>query len=157
MSIQGIYSAEQKLRSMLDRSDAPVEIFGSTITLQSDRKFGDVQAVQRYVDSVLSLNWVRSRWTQAWVPVRVRERRGAAKAHYEGWSAVIAVPPHEKGGSWAMREIVVLHEIAHHLSRGEYYSHGPKFVEAFTELVEEIMSSQAAFLLRALLHEEGVR
>ena len=71
--------------------------------------------MQRYVDDVLALPTVRRQWPEV-APLRVRARRAATAAHYENrdGAGVIAVP--DVGtADWAMRELVVLHEIAHHL------------------------------------------
>jgi putative metallohydrolase (TIGR04338 family) len=87
--------------------------------------------------------------------VRVRARAGAARAEYEFATHTIAVPPHRVGGRWAMRELVVLHELAHHLA-GEA-GHGPVFVARLVHLVEELIGPEAGFLLRSALLEAGVQ
>jgi putative metallohydrolase (TIGR04338 family) len=120
-----------------------------------DRKFGDIDAVQRYVDAVLALDRVRRAAPErAALPVRVRARAGAAKAVYEAATHTIAVPPHRVGGRWAMRELVVLHEIAHHLAPGT--GHGPPFVTTLLQLVEDLVGPEAGFLLRSALLDAGV-
>ena len=140
-----VYEAEQSLANLIDRRlDFPVvSAFGSRVTLPDDRKFGDLESVQRYVDAVLALDWVAAPPG----PVRVRARAGATKAEYEFATATIAVPPHRVGGRWAMRELVVLHELAHHLSQAA--DHGPTFTTPFLELITELVGPEAGFLLRA--------
>ena len=139
-----VYEAEQTLATMIDRRlDFPVvSAFGSRVTLPDDRKFGDLDSVQRYLDAVLALDWVASPR-----PVRVRARAGATKAEYEFATSMIAVPPHRVGGRWAMRELVILHELAHHLSQAA--DHGPAFTTSFLELVTELVGAEAGFLLRS--------
>lgn len=152
-----LYGAENEVRRMLDLAvEHPTVAFhGSTLTLSPDRKFGDLTGVQRYVDRVLGLNWVRSSFPYATKPITVRERKGQEKAHYEPLRHVIAVPPNiGHRSSWAMREIVVLHEVAHHLA--PYTSHGPQFAAAFLELVDGLMTPEAAFLLRTAFLANGV-
>jgi len=152
-----VYEAEGVLAGMIDRRDEfPVAAaFGSRVAVPEDRKFGDIESVQRYVDAVLALEWVRrSAPERAMVPVHVRPRRGAARAEYEFATHTIAVPPHRVGGRWAMRELVVLHEIAHHLA--DEPGHGPAFVGRLLELVEGIVGAEAGFLLRASLQDAGV-
>jgi putative metallohydrolase (TIGR04338 family) len=124
-----VYDAEALVRRMFDRSvDYPVvDVAGSHLTLPPERRFASLESVQRYVDAVLGLRWVRERWPRADVPVSVRSRAGQSRAHYERFPAVIAVPLHEGGHAWALRELVVLHEV------GE----------------------EAAFLLRVTLLESG--
>jgi putative metallohydrolase (TIGR04338 family) len=87
------------------------------------------------------------------VPVRVRARAGATKAEYEALTNTIAVPNHRVGGGWAMRELVVLHELAHHLASST--DHGPRFVTMLVTLVEELVGPEAGFLLRSALVDAG--
>lgn len=152
-----VYEAEGLLAAMIDRrADFPIAMaFGSRVAVPDDRKFGDIESVQRYVDAVLQLGWIRRLAAdRAALPVRVRARAGATRAEYEWATSTIAVPPHRVGGRWAMRELVVLHELAHHLAPGE--QHGSAFVAMFVRLVEELVGTEAAFLLRSSLLESGV-
>jgi putative metallohydrolase (TIGR04338 family) len=142
---------------MIDRRlDYPVAAaFGSRVVVPDDRKFGDIDSVQRYVDAVLALDWVRATAPErAALPVRVRARAGATRAEYEFSTRTIAVPPHRVGGGWAMRELVVLHELAHHLAPAD--GHGAAFVARLLELVEELVGFEAAFLLRSTLLDSDV-
>ena len=56
-----VYEAEGLLARMIDRrTDFPVvAAYGSGVVVPDDRKFGDIASVQRYVDAVLALDWVR--------------------------------------------------------------------------------------------------
>lgn len=152
-----VYAAESQVARIIDkRLDYPtIELFGSELVVPDDRKFGDLDSVQRYVDSVLRLNWLRVRWPGA-SQVAVRARRGAAKAHYERGTATIALPPFERGGGWGLRELVVLHELAHHLTDEAAPHHGPEFVTTLLALVEELIGPEAEFLLRTTYLENGV-
>jgi putative metallohydrolase (TIGR04338 family) len=144
---------------MIDRrADFPVvAAFGSRVVVPEDRKFGDLDSVQRYVDAVLALAWVRRAYPQrAALPVTVRARAGARKTEYERATTTIAVPPHRVGGRWAMRELVILHEIAHHLVTDPDAGHGPAFAATLLELVEEIVGFEAGFLLRSSFLDAGV-
>ena len=130
-------------------------IAGSTIPVPIERKFGDLTWVQRYVDLVMSR--VAGDYG---VPekITVRDRMGNTRAHYERFGAVIAIPPHSnQGHSWAMRELVVLHEIAHHLTHQADQSHGPEFVAAVIDLMDRFIGPEMAFLFRALAHESGLK
>jgi putative metallohydrolase (TIGR04338 family) len=154
-----VYAAEEFVRTMLaraaERGDPVVEFFGTRLTLPPEARFGSVESVQTYVDDVLSHPAVRARWPETH-PLRVRPRRGATAAHYEraGDRAIIAVP--EDRSAWALRELVVLHEIAHHLSDTDP-PHGPDFVATFCELAEAVMGAEVAFVLRMVYAREGVR
>ena len=152
-----VYAAERQVARIIDlRVDFPtIQLFGSELVVPDDRKFGDIDSVQRYVDSVLRLNWVRARWSDTGA-VSVRARRGTSKAHYEGATATMALPPFERGGRWGLRELVVLHELAHHLTDASAPHHGPTFVSNLLTLVAELMGPEAEFLLRTTYLENGV-
>lgn len=165
-----VYDAERLVWRMFDNADTTsqrqVQIHGSSITLPIERRFASIESVQAYVDKVLALNWVRDTWPQAASPVTVRNRAGQAAAHYESDTATIAVPPGSPGRGWAMRELVVLHELAHHLAhrtptRGSHSPsdspHGPAFLGRLLTLVEELIGAEAAFVLRASLHDCGAQ
>lgn len=149
-----VYAAEAFVRTVFDRAaengSAAIDFFGEPITLPPEAKFSSVAAVQGYVDRVLSL--VGDRWPAP--AVRVRARRGATAAHYESITATIAVP--ERQTRWALRELVVLHEIAHHLSP-QPPAHGRAFTAAFCELAATVMGPEAGHVLRVVYAKEGVR
>lgn len=153
-----VYDAETLVRSMFDRADErnlrTVEIFGSSVTLPVERKFGSVESVQAYCDQILRLNWVVETWPRANVSVSVRARAGNTAAHYS--NDVIAVPI-DRDGRWAMRELVVLHELAHHLGDDAEAAHGSTFVDRYLTLIGEIIGPEAAFVLRAMYLSGGVR
>ncbi|MBY8858985.1 TIGR04338 family metallohydrolase [Nocardia sp. CA2R105] len=158
-----VYDAEGLVRRMFDRADEgggrTVELYGSQITLPVERRFASVESVQSYVDRVLALNWVRAGWGRAGDAVTVRARAGAGAAHYEVETAVLAVPLHAGGSAWALRELVVLHEIAHHLGEPgqDRAAHGPEFCSRYLELVDGVIGPEAALVLRTSLLGCGVR
>jgi putative metallohydrolase (TIGR04338 family) len=155
-----VYAAEQFVRTLFDRvaehGSRAVEFFGTQLTLPPEGRFGSVPAVQRYVDDVLAHPAVRQRWPSP-APLAVRARRAATAAHYERRDdvATIAVPDRDTA-DWAMRELVVLHEIAHHLSDAEP-PHGPEFVAVFCELAGLVMGPEAGHVLRVVYLKEGVQ
>lgn len=150
-----VYAAEDFVRILFDRAaehaTGSVDFFGAQLTLPPEARFASVAAVQRYVDDVLVLPAVRQRWP-AISPLSVRSRHGATAAHYErrDGAGVIAVP------GWAMRELVVLHEIAHHLC-DDQPPHGPQFVETFCGLAELVVGPELGHVLRVVYAKEGVR
>ncbi|MFE3191356.1 TIGR04338 family metallohydrolase [Nocardia sp. NPDC059240] len=158
-----VYDAEGLVRGMFDRADEfglrTVELHGSNITLPIERRFASVESVQAYADRVLALNWVRAQWDRASAPVTVRARAGARAAHYESAGAVLAVPLHGSGTAWALRELVILHELAHHLDPelAETAAHGPEFCARYLELVDGIIGPEAALLMRTTMYSCGVR
>jgi putative metallohydrolase (TIGR04338 family) len=154
-----VYAAEEFVRTLFDRAaehGSSVEFFGTQLTLPPEAKFGSLSEVQRYVDDVLALPAVRREWPGA-APLRVRARRAATAAHYENQdgAGVIAVPD-DRDADWAMRELVVLHEIAHHLC-DEQPAHGSQYVTTLCTLTELVMGPEVGHVLRVVYAKEGVR
>jgi len=153
-----VYAAEEFVRTLFDRAaehgNRVVDFFGTQLTLPPEGRFGSVESVQRYVDEVLAR--AEQRWPAAAAPLAVRARRGVTAAHYESdhTSAVIAVP--DGRANWALRELVVLHEVAHHLSTAQP-PHGPEFVATFCALAELVMGPEVGHVLRVVYAKEGVR
>lgn len=153
-----VYAAERFVRTLFDTAaqhgSPAIDFFGEQLTLPPEARFGSVRDVGAYVDRVLAMPAVRGRWPVA--ELRVRERRGATAAHYEirDGAAVIAVP--DRTGRWALRELVVLHEIAHHLAPAEP-AHGGEFATALCELAGIVMGAEVGHVLRVVYAKEGVR
>ncbi|MEK8074071.1 TIGR04338 family metallohydrolase [Rhodococcoides navarretei] len=156
-----VYDAEQLVRTMFDRAEERdirvVHVMGSQLTLPVERKFASIDSVQAYVDAVLALDWVAATWPDAGRVITVRARSGSAAAHYETDTATIAVPLHRGNSAWALRELVVLHELAHHFADENEQQHGGAFVDRYITLVSEIVGFEAGFVLRAMMAENGVR
>jgi putative metallohydrolase (TIGR04338 family) len=154
-----VYAAEEFVRTLFDRAgehgNRTIEFFGTNLTLPPEARFSSAETVQRYVDDVLALGSVRARWPDA-SPLTARPRRGLTAAHYEGDEngATIAVP--DRRTNWALRELVVLHEIAHHLCVADP-PHGPEFVSTFCDLTEAVMGPEVGHVLRVVYAKEGVR
>jgi putative metallohydrolase (TIGR04338 family) len=152
-----VYAAEQFVRTLFDRAaqhgSRVVDFFGTPLTLPPEGRFASVESVQHYVDSVLNHPSVQRQWP-ALTPIGVRPRRGVTAAHYERGDGVIAVPAqHDR---WALRELVVLHEIAHHVCDAAP-QHGPQFVATFTELAGVVMGPEVEHVLHVVYLKEGVR
>lgn len=149
-----MYDAEAQVERLLAGAGdgrSQVDFFGSTLVVPVERRFGDLDGVRRYVDAVLALEWVRTRWPD--LPrLEVRHRRGATKAEYEPAGATIAIPTDAR---WAMRETVAVHEIAHHLASatpapsGPEPAHGPTWAAIHLGLLAVAVGPEAALLLRA--------
>lgn len=154
-----VYAAEDQVARLLDRAAAgarTVDFFSSTLTLPPERRFADLASVQRWVNAVLDLDPVRQRWP-ATPACAVRSRRGSARAHYEAPSQ-IAVPVTAR---WALRELVLCHELAHHLVfhdpsvPSNAPAHGGDFAEAYIDLVGIVIGPEVALLLRAGFDQAG--
>lgn len=142
-----VYQAEFALRQLYESAErigSPVvELDGIRLTLPPEARFAGVADVQAYCDRVTA--------RMGAAPVVVRQRRGTHKAHYE--CGVIAIPDDLCG--WAKREIVVLHELAHHLARGE--RHGPGFVAVFADLLATVMGPEVGLAYRILCSHTGAK
>lgn len=155
-----VYAAEEFVRTLFDRAaehgSRSVEFFGTQLTLPPEARFASAASVQHYVDAVLALPAVRQRWPVIG-PLSVRTRRAGAAAHYENHDGVgVIAAPEQRSGGWAMRELVVLHEIAHHLCDAQP-PHGSAFVTTFCALAEVVMGPELGYVLRAVFAREGVR
>lgn len=160
MSASAVYGAEHQWSAVLDRGGL-VNFHGSHMDVPMQKRFADIPSVQTYVDAVLALDSIREKYPNAG-PVRVRERRGQGKAHYEPSTATVAIPMENRAFG---RESTVLHELAHHLSVSEGLPatpsgtrwHGTEFREAMLFLVSVVLGEPAALLLRAGYHSSGIR
>lgn len=159
------YAAEHEVARWLDSvtPESPwVNCLGGTFQPEREAKFGDITSVQAYVDKVLAHLRCNGHdyEDREDIPVTVMPRRGVRKAEYRRDGAIMTVPPYEIGGSWALRELVVLHELAHHLtataSAAVEAAHGPGFRATFVRLLENIGSPVIAHLLQEAFSTRGL-
>ena len=143
-----VYAAEDQWSEALNRG-GKVDFHGSIIEVPVQRRFGELEAIETYVEWVVSLPRVIETFGVV-APVSVRARKGQLKAHYEAESQVIAIPLETP---WAARESVVLHELTHHIVMSSHGTdepaHGPRFTSSMCALVESTLGPEAALLLRA--------
>lgn len=169
-----VYAAEDLVAAWLDdaarRPGEPVRVrVGSqvrTFEPEVEPRFTDPEHVQPYVDRVLEhLRRAGASYPgpggddRAAVPVVVRGRRGATRAHYEHSGSptaagVVALPPREIGGAWSLRALVVLHEVAHHLCGAP--GHGRDFRTTFLRLLEDLGLPVTAELLHTAYRQIGL-
>lgn len=134
-----VYRTEDIVRSILQEGGT-VDLFGSRFPLPEggDRKFATVSDVDRYLDALWQMSWVKE---YGKARPAVRRRRGVTKAHYEFGRNVIAVPQDR----WALNEMVVLHEVAHGLC-GEF-GHGQRFRRVFADLAGHAIDPVVGMML----------
>lgn len=148
-----VYAAEDQFSTVMNRGGR-VDFFGSQIDIPIQRRFGDIDSVRAYVESVIGL--MKDTYPNL-SPPHIRARRGSTRAHYEFDTHTIAIPVSDQ---WALRETVVLHECAHHLTMlkcgSQVPSHGSEFVNSMLELVSRILGEGPALLLRTGYQELGV-
>lgn len=91
-------------------------------------------------------------------PVEVVASRGWKKATYR--DGMICLPERERGGSWALRGFVVVHELAHHLNTGVdgaiIDTHGAGFRATMVQLLEDLGWTEIAAMLREAHRELGL-
>ncbi len=133
-----VYRAEDLYARMCERAHPPMgppvltDLAGSQVLLPAERRFGDLDSLQRFVDVVLPA--ACELWQVHLPPVQVRWRKGAAKAHWEPPSTIALA----EDQAW-LREFIVLHELAHHIdhhTRGKQPApaHGTSFRTALCRL-----------------------
>lgn len=151
------YAAERLVLRLFDRAGSgSVQLAGTTLTLPMEAKFGSIESVERYVGQVLAMDSVRATFGRATIAVSVRGRKGHRAAEYrrEVGSGEIAIPS-SGTGAWALRELVVLHEVAHHLEDTGGPAHGAAFVNDLITLVGLVLGPEAAFAYRVILTDAG--
>ena len=145
-----VYAAEEAWALSLDaaRRGAPrAVVAGSQVLLPTELLFGTLEAAQVYADRQLT----------SYPPVVLRTRKGQGKAHWEE-PGVIALPVPVHGQPWALRESVLLHELAHHVAfhRHGVADHGPTYRACMLELVGQALGPEAALALRVSYGEAGL-
>lgn len=168
---QRVYDAEQRVGDQLDfaaRGATTVVVYGSTLTLAPDVRFGSLATAQRWLDHLRQRRWLAERWPGAAArAVALRPRRGQRGAHYErdadGGTIAVPVPGNTTG--WAMRELVLIHELAHHVVTWDLdhpdaglplAPHGGEFAAVMLELVGGVLGPETRLLLAAAYHDGEV-
>jgi len=148
-----VYSSERTLRWLYDHPAASHEVNGVTVQLEPEARFASLDSVAAYVDRVVAHPAVVAEFGHRG-RISVRERKGERKAHYEPATATIAI--NTTGTRWALRELLVLHEVSHHYVPATESDHGARFTSTMVRLVELIMGPQAALALRLLYADNNV-
>lgn len=150
-----VYRAEQQVAGALSTSSGNFDFFGSKLFVQPETMFRNLDEIRIYVDDVLRKFEMRSK--QHVSSVVVRERKGNSEAHYEYETKTIAIPT---SANWAMRELVILHEVAHHITwerTSHVAAHGPEFLKTYLELVTEELGAETGLLLRTAFDAQGLQ
>lgn len=161
------YDVERQIYALVDRPGGvahTVQLAGATLTVPAEARFGSVKSVQEYVNRVLAMASVREAFGDM-APVRVRRRKSGLAAHYRRATAEIAIPDGlassgarlaDANKTWALRELVVLHELAHHLDGSGGPAHGPDFRQVLITLVGLVLGPELALTYRVLLGDAGL-
>jgi putative metallohydrolase (TIGR04338 family) len=154
-----VYRAEDAWAARLDaarRGAARATVARSSVLLPAERRLGSLEAAASYAVRVLALPDVVSAVGQVPPPV-LRARRGVRAAHWEP-PGTIALPVPVHGEPWALRESVLLHELAHHVGETTGLSRGHRapFPALVLLLVEAALGAEAVFALRVDYGEHSV-
>ena len=153
-----VYRAEDAWAARLDaaRQGAGLAVVGgSRVLLPAERRFGTLATAAEYAARVLALPDVAALGPVP--PPALRVRAGVRSAHWEP-PGVIALPVPRHGEPWALRETVLLHELAHHvgettgLSRG----HRPPYPAVLLVLVRAVLGPEAELALHVAYGGERV-
>ncbi|MCU1591085.1 MAG: hypothetical protein JWP11_2341 [Frankiales bacterium] len=145
-----VYAAEGAWELQLDaarRGARRATVGGSSVLLPTELLFGTLESAREYA----------ARTVSSYPPVTLRRRKGPTQAHWEP-PGVIALPVPEHGQPWALRESVLLHELAHHVAfhRHAVVDHGASYRACMLELVEQALGPEAALALRVAYGEQGL-
>ena len=154
-----VYRAEDAWAARLDaarRGAALATVGGSSLLLPGERRLGSLGAAADYAARVVALAEVVAVFGVV-PPPALRPRRGVASAHWEG-PGTIALPVPAHGEPWALRETVLLHELAHHLGEttGRTRGHRAPYPAVVLLLAAAVLGEEAAFALRVAYGEHDV-
>jgi len=109
---------------------------------------------QKFVSKVMNRSYVKSNYEWLHKDIKVLDGRGrqTACATYRDGHYVICLP------KWARNEFVILHEIAHHLTKAERkYAHDSYFATCLLNLVRNVLGREDALTLQAAYNFKGVK
>ena len=154
-----VYRAEDAWAARLDaaRQGAVLAtVGGSALVLPGERRLGSLDAARDYTNRVLALPEVRAEFGEVEPPV-LRLRRGRASAHWEP-PGTVALPVPVHGEPWALRETVLLHELAHHLAETTRRAAGHRapFPAVVLLLAGAVLGAEAELVLRMAYGEQRV-
>ena len=152
-----VYGAEFLLRDVLDvasEGDGTYEFRGMHLTMPVEYKFGELDHIQRYVNAVINGGILSTGSNHSTVRVVEGSANLRKKAYYRTGRNQIVLPQRDKG-SWAWREVVVLHEIAHHLTPG--HEHDEVFASCLAELLEQQIGPEAGLIYRVTLDRNNIK
>ena len=155
-----VYRAEDAWAARLDaarRGAGLATVGGSQVLLPAERRFGTLETAAGYLARVLALPEVVAAVGAVPPPV-LRVRQGVRAAHWEP-PDTIALPVPRHGEPWALRETVLLHELAHHVGEttGRSAGHGAPYPALLLLLVRAVLGPEAELALHIAYGEERVR
>lgn len=152
-----IYQVEFALRDILDvcsEGDGTYTIQGMKLTMPIEYKFGSLDTIKTYANAVVDDYNRRHGTDHGYAEVVEGSKSLHRRAYYRHGMARITIPQRDRG-SWAWRQVVILHEIAHHLAF--IPGHGVEFAEIMEDLLRECVGPEAGLVYRILLDQEGIQ
>lgn len=170
-----VYDAESLVRGWLDAVDPETgtvtvtlhrggKPYKNTYSPEPEVKFSKPPEVGRFVNKTLKrLRMQRAQFGTHYFDrelkdVKIVASRARTTAHY--YRGQIFIPDREKGGAWALRSMVALHELTHHLNSGLdgilLDAHGEGFRHTFITLLEDIGWTEISRMLRDAYREVGL-
>lgn len=145
------YETEKVIQAQVNMSNRIGVIsrtaFGSTWPIPLEIKFVNLIEIQVYVDKIVASGWSHEKWPRKSKRVLVKpnllgtENQGIYSGHAYYRGNTIFIPEHGHGESEFMRELYVLHELAHHYGGTD---HGKRFRDTLFELIGYKMDSMFA-------------
>ena len=154
-----VYRAEDAWAAQLDAARLGAQLArvgGSAVLLPAERRLGSLAAAADYAARVVALPDVLAAFGQI-PPPAMRQRRGLRTAHWER-PGTVALPVPVHGEPWALRETVLLHELAHHLAEttGRARGHRAPFPAVVVLLARAVLGEEAGLALRVAYGEHDV-
>lgn len=158
---QKTYNAEDIVCTISSRG-GNVELHGTRVVWPTERKFGHLEHIEAYIDQVMRLPWFKQHFpVAASRGVTVRKRQGRKAAHYEIGDTIAIPDDGTRSGSWAMRELVVLHELSHHVAKydgaGYGSNHDAEFRGIYVTIVGAVIGPEAGWVLQTCFYDAGLR
>lgn len=152
-----VYAAELQVRAAVEKAQTAggVDFFGSMLPPPRERGFRSLTEIEIYLKAALLDPEVVARFGALPVP-RLRLGNSEDTSSYRAENREILMPQ----SGWAWRELVVLHELAHHVAAMKYpraAGHGPEFAAIYCQLVGHQMGHATELLLRAALDGQRVK
>jgi len=169
------YAAEDMVAAWLDAVSPDTGVVQVTLTRggkrrvvdfspETEPRFSQPSDVTGFVTQVLDR--LRQQARAYGSRYRDRERKPVEVVTYRGWKKAtyrdgqIWLPERERGGAWALRGLVVVHELAHHLNTGGegaiIDTHGAGFRATMLQLLEDIGWTEIAAMLREAHRQLGL-
>lgn len=164
MVMQWLDAASPETGEVRVRMERDGRTHSVTYTPEVEPRFSQPPEVRVFIDKVTDR--LRQHARESGSTFRGREQRPVTVVAVRGWKkatyrdGMICLPERERGGAWALRAMVVLHELAHHLNTGIdgaiIDEHGEGFRETFVQLLESIGWVEIAAMLRDAYRQAGL-